>query len=299
MSPCEPLDLAHDRPRGHRNAAGRCSRAAGTSSRSTSREPLVVDGDPVRLTQVFANLLNNAAKYTNPGGHIWIDARREHGEAVVSVRDNGIGIAPDAPLGGLRHVHAGESLDRRTQGGLGIGLTLVRSLVSACTAARVEARSEGRGCGSEFVVRLPLVLDRQACASRSRASLGSLPDCRVLIVDDNRDAGDTLGHAAELAACDGRVRFTAVRKRWRRSTSSIPKSCCSTSACRAWTAMKSRAASGRGVASSVRLIALTGWGQEEDLRRAERAGFDHHLVKPPDLEKLGRLLTDVHTAGRA
>ena len=132
-------------------------------------EPMCVGGDPVRLTQVFANLLNNAAKYTNHGGRISISTRREHGEAVVSVKDNGIGIAPNALAQVFDMFMQVDRSTRRSQGGLGIGLTLVRSLVSM-HGGTVEARSDGPGHGSEFIVRLPLIVDEAAARRADRAA---------------------------------------------------------------------------------------------------------------------------------
>ena len=259
-------------------------------------EPLVVEADSVRLTQVFANLINNAAKYTDPGGHVWIDVGCEHDEAVVSVRDDGIGIPPEHLSAVFDMFTQVNRSDRRTQGGLGIGLTLVRSLVSVHRGS-VAARSQGSGCGTTFEVRLPLVLDRQACVDEPGV-LGSFPNCRVLVVDDNRDAGDTLGLL--LSSLHATVRTVHSGPEALASIDEFDPEVVLLDIGMPFmdgyeVARRIRARRGK----RVRLIALTGWGQEEDIRRAERAGFDHHLVKPPDLEKLGRLLTDVHTAGRA
>jgi CheY-like chemotaxis protein len=186
--------------------------------------------------------------------------------------------------------------DRRTQGGLGIGLTLVRSLV-AVHRGSVVARSEGIGTGTTFEVRLPLALRQPPCATEPTV-LGPFQDFRVLVVDDNRDAGETLGmlltslHAtvrtvhsgpdalAEIDEFDPEVVLLDIGMPFMDGYE---------------VARRIRAKRGK----NVRLIALTGWGQEDDVQRAKRAGFDHHLVKPPDLEKLGQLLTQVHAAGRA
>jgi signal transduction histidine kinase/ActR/RegA family two-component response regulator len=259
-------------------------------------EALIVEGDSVRLTQVFANLINNAAKYTDVGGHIWIDVRREEGDAVVTVRDDGIGIAPEHLSAVFDMFTQVNRSDRRTQGGLGIGLTLVRSLI-AVHRGSVVARSEGIGMGTTFEVRLPLAHDQQPRATEPTV-LGPLPDCRVLVVDDNRDAGQTLGmlltslHAtvrtvhsgpdalAVIDEFDPEVVLLDIGMPFMDGYE---------------VARRIRARRGK----NVRLIALTGWGQEDDVRRAQRAGFDHHLVKPPDIEKLGQLLAEVHVAGRA
>jgi hypothetical protein len=182
--------------------------------------PFTVEGDSVRLTQVFANLINNAAKYTDVGGHIWIDVRAQDHEAVVTVRDDGIGIAAEHLSAVFDMFTQVNRSDRRTQGGLGIGLTLVRSLVGVHRGS-VAARSDGIGCGTTFEVRLPLVADRRPCLDEP-GTLGPFPNCRVLVVDDN------------------------APRRWPRSMSSSPMSSCSISGCRSWTVMKSRVASGRG-----------------------------------------------------
>ena len=258
-------------------------------------QPSIVEGDFVRLTQVFANLINNAAKYTDVGGHIWVEISCEGTDAVVTVRDDGIGIAPEHLSLVFDMFTQVNRSDRRTQGGLGIGLTLVRSLVQVHRGS-VAARSEGIGCGTTFEVRLPLVLDRQPCVE-SPSVLGTLPNCRVLVVDDNQDAGDMLGmllrslqatvhtvHSgpdalATIDEFDPDVVLLDIGMPFMDGYE---------------VARRIRARRGR----RVRLIALTGWGQEEDVRRAERAGFDHHLVKPPDLEKLGRLLAQAHMEGR-
>ena len=259
-------------------------------------ESPIVEGDSVRLTQVFANLINNAAKYTDVGGHIWVDISSQGGNAVVTVRDDGIGI-PAQHLSGVFDMFTQVNRsDRRTQGGLGIGLTLVRSLVAAHRGS-VAASSEGVGHGTTFEVRLPLVLDQQPCDEKPMP-LSTLPDCRVLIVDDNEDAGDTLGmlltslHATVRAVHNGPEALASIDEF---DPDVVLLDIGMPFMDGYEVARRIRARRGK----SVRLIALTGWGQEEDIRRAERAGFDHHLVKPPDIEKLGRLLTDMHTAGRA
>lgn len=181
-------------------------------------EPIELDADPVRLAQVVSNLIGNAAKYTQPGGAITIRAWREAAEAVLSVCDNGSGIAPDL----LPHVfelfvQSDDSLDR-AEGGLGLGLTLVRQLTEM-HGGSVEARSEGPGCGSEFIVRLPLPEDA-AQARDAAAADARIPPRRVLVVEDNPDVGGmliallrSLGHEAQLAADGGSALKQARRLR--------------------------------------------------------------------------------------
>jgi signal transduction histidine kinase/ActR/RegA family two-component response regulator len=253
--------------------------------------PIVVEGDAVRLTQVFANLINNAAKYTDVGGHIWVDIRCDGNDAVVAVRDDGIGIAPENLSSVFEMFMQVNRSDRRTQGGLGIGLTLVRSLV-AVHKGSVVARSEGVGRGTTFEVRLPLVLGQQPYQEHP-GMLRSLPNCRVLVVDDNQDAGEMLGmllsslHATVRTVHSG-PEALAMLDEFAPEVVLLDIGMPFMDGYEV--ARRIRARRGR----NVRLIALTGWGQEEDVRRAERAGFDHHLVKPPDLEKLGKLLNQMY-----
>src|SRR5262249_41590384 len=170
-------------------------------------EPIVIEGDPTRLSQVLSNLLNNAAKYTERGGQVWLTAEHRDGEAVIRVRDSGMGIeAGHLPRIFEMFSQISPALER-SQGGLGIGLSLVRGLVEL-HGGTVEARSGGRGRGSEFVVRLPAQPpDRVAAEAKAAAArIASIQPCRILVVDDNRDAAESLavmlrlmGHTVETA----------------------------------------------------------------------------------------------------
>ena len=248
-----------------------------------------VAGDPVRLTQVFANLLNNAAKYTNHGGVITVTTRRENGEGIVSVKDNGIGIAPNVLSQVFDMFMQVDRSTRRSQGGLGIGLTLVRSLVSM-HGGSVEAKSDGPGLGSEFIVRLPLLAAAVLPAEASRRTQ-PLPSKRILIVDDSRDGGDSLAMllrvlGAEVALVhSGRAALDCI-------TSFRPDV--------VLLDIGMPGMDGYEVARRIRanpdhrrisLIALTGWGQDEDRQRSTAAGFNHHLVKPADIDQLRQILT--------
>ncbi|HVX12671.1 MAG TPA: ATP-binding protein [Pirellulales bacterium] len=255
-------------------------------------EPVRLTADPIRLSQVIANLLNNAAKFTPPGGKIRIRGRRLDDEAEISVRDTGIGIAPDM-LSQVFELFTQAPPVQGGQGGLGIGLTLVKSLLELMGGS-VEARSEGLNKGSEFVVRLPLtpVDEPPANAQRTAASGNSGGESRrIFVVDDNADAAHTLTELLRLAGHqvqtfhDGRSALAAapvaapevvlldlgmpemdgleVARRLRR----VPST-----------------------AQSL-LIAVTGWGQAADRERTQSAGFDHHLVKPVDSRVLRELLT--------
>ena len=253
-------------------------------------EPITVFGDRVRLTQVFANLLTNAAKYTDQGGHVWMTAARQGGTAVVSVRDNGIGIPADQLTAVFDMFTQIDRSNRRTQGGLGIGLTLVRSLV-AQHGGRVEARSAGSGAGSEFLVELPVM----AIAHSSRAPAGAVVNIlpsRILVVDDNRDAAEGLGAlltvlgATTSVACSGGEALAQLAS-FRPDTVLMDIGMPGMDGYE--TARRIRESPEHG---SVLMIALTGWGQERDRQRSRAAGFDHHFVKPVDVERLSRLLAE-------
>jgi signal transduction histidine kinase len=252
-------------------------------------QSMCVAGDAVRLTQVFANLLNNAAKYTNHGGQITVTTRREDGEAVVSVRDNGIGIAPALLSQVFDMFMQVDRSTRRSQGGLGIGLTLVRSLVSM-HGGTVEARSDGPGLGSEFIVKLPLMTETHVSSVASRR-VDSLPARRILIVDDSRDGGESLAIllrvlGAEVAlAHSGRDALDCVES-FKPEVVLLDIGMPGMDGYEVARRIRSNPANRR-----LSLIALTGWGQDEDRKRSVAAGFNHHLVKPADIEQLRELLT--------
>jgi CheY-like chemotaxis protein len=254
-------------------------------------EPVYLDADPVRLAQVLGNLLHNACKFTDPGGHVALSAKREGRELVLVVSDDGIGLAPDQIEGIFEmFVQADKSLER-ARGGLGIGLTLTRRLVEL-HGGTITARSAGPGAGSSFEVRLPIVVDEPTAppppppsAEPRAASRG-----RVLVVDDNRDSAESLAMLLSLrghdthTAHDGeealRVAAT-VRPDVMLLDIGLPK-LNGYDTCR-----KIRA---EGWGRRMVIIALTGWGQDEDRRLSREAGFDGHLVKPVDDRALEALL---------
>jgi signal transduction histidine kinase/CheY-like chemotaxis protein len=251
-------------------------------------EPVTVHGDAVRLTQVFSNLLTNAAKYTDPGGRITFTARKTGDRVAISVRDNGIGIAPDR-LGSVFDMFTQvDRSTRRAQGGLGIGLTLVRSLV-AMHGGRVEARSDGLGRGSEFVVELPTVT-AHAVGPRDVPTPQPFPRRRILIVDDNVDAATTLGELLDTLGAtvcvvhNGHGALSALDT-FRPDSVLLDIGMPDMDGCEV--ARRIRASDVHG---DILLIALTGWGQEHDHARSRAAGFDHHVVKPPDINRLRDLL---------
>jgi two-component system, sensor histidine kinase len=256
---------------------------------SIPAEPIAIEGDSVRLTQVFANLLTNAAKYTNPGGRIELSAQQVGDHAVVRVRDNGIGILPKHLDSVFEMFMQVDRSSRHSQGGLGIGLTLARSLV-AMHGGQIRAHSKGPGTGSEFVVTLP-TLARSDIAPQADTVPAALPPRRVLVVDDNRDAADTLstllralGVTVEIAY-SGRAALDAVASF---SPDTVLLDIGMPDMDGYETSRRIRAK----YANEVQLVALTGWGQDEDLRQSRAAGFDHHLVKPPDIERLREILKD-------
>lgn len=269
-------------------------------------EPITLEVDGVRIAQVLLNLLNNAAKYTEHGGRIWLSAaverasRRLPGEVVFRVKDTGVGIAPDM-LSRIFEMftQVGRSTDR-AQGGLGIGLALVRSLVQL-HGGRIEAYSAGPGQGSEFVVRLPL--PRAAAPAGAAASGGALTPAatglHILVVDDNRDGAESLamllhemGHEVEQAY-DG----LSGLERARREHPQVLLCDIGLPGISGYeVARRLRAESAY---NDVLLVALTGWGQEDDRRRSQEAGFDAHLVKPVEHEALAELLAAVRATGTA
>jgi PAS domain S-box-containing protein len=260
-------------------------------------EPLIVEGDPVRLAQVFANLLNNAAKYTDPGGHIWISTGRDGHWAAVSVRDTGAGISSEMLSRVFELFTQGEHLSERSQGGLGIGLTLVRSLLEM-HGGSVEAFSEGLGRGSEFVVRLPLAAAPVVDVPRPRTRELPTPNLqarRVLVVDDNHDSAESMGMLLKILGAEVKVVYSG------------PEALDSLSAYQPSAVLLDigmPGMDGHEVARRIRqhpefhditLIALSGWGQEEDRRRSKQAGFDYHLIKPADVTALQNLLAAIET----
>jgi CheY-like chemotaxis protein len=255
-------------------------------------EPLHVEGDLTRLAQVFGNLLVNAAKYTDRGGRIWLTARREGSDVVVSVRDTGIGIPADhLPRLFEMFSQVAPALER-SQGGLGIGLALVKGLVEL-HAGSVTARSDGPGHGSEFIVRLPMVIAPAARGPQPAAAAVDAPAGsrrRILIVDDNVDAARSLGMMLSLQgnevrlAHDGLEAVEAAAK-FRPEVALLDIGMPRLNGYEA--AQRIRA---EPWGKDMVLVALTGWGQEDDRRRSREAGFDHHLVKPVEPGELARVL---------
>ena len=262
------------------------------------KQPIMVDADITRLAQVFLNLLNNAAKYSDRNGHIQLNVERQGSDAVVTVKDTGIGISADQlPRLFDMFMQVDRTLEK-SQGGLGIGLTLVKRLVEM-HGGGVEARSKGPGKGSEFVVRLPALIDTSqpqppGAEDVPAASKSSL---RILVVDDNRDGADSLSEMLNLMGSDTRTAYdgqqgVAVAGEYRPDVILFDIGMPNLNGYEACRLIRQQPW-GKGTV----LIAVTGWGQDKDRQRTREAGFDHHLVKPVDPQALIKMLDGLH-AGR-
>ena len=260
-------------------------------------DPIYLNADRARLAQVFGNLLNNSAKYTRAGGRISLTATRMDTEVIVTVKDNGAGIPPDKLHSIFDMFMQVDRSSERSQGGLGIGLTLVKRLTEMHSGS-IEARSSGEGEGSEFVVRLPVLSKPTVLVHEAGDSaLASTPERRILIVDDNRDSADSLAMLLEITgnktymAHDGVEAVEAIEKHRPQVVLldiGLPK------------------LDGHEVCRRIReqpwgkdiiMLALTGWGQDDDRRRSLEAGFNGHLVKPVDYDKLLELLGELTNRG--
>ncbi|HSE30740.1 MAG TPA: PAS domain S-box protein [Pyrinomonadaceae bacterium] len=252
-------------------------------------EPIYLYADRVRLAQVFGNLLNNSCKYTRPNGTISLTAKRVNNEVLVTVKDNGAGIPKDKLDSIFEMFMQVDRNSERSQGGLGIGLTLVKRLTEMHDGS-IEAKSAGEGQGSEFVVRLPIV-SKPLSTMEPALSVEKTTQRRILIVDDNKDSADSLAMLLEITgnktymAHDGEEAVAAIegnRPEVVLLDIGLPK------------------LDGHEVCRRVRqqpwgkdivMIALTGWGQDDDRRKSKEAGFNGHLVKPVDYDKLLELLS--------
>jgi PAS domain S-box-containing protein len=256
-------------------------------------EPVYLHADPTRLAQVFANLLDNATKYTEPGGRIWLTAECRHGRAIVSVRDTGIGISAEGLARVFERFSQMPAAIEHSRGGLGIGLSLVKGLVELHSGT-IVAHSDGIGRGSQFTVELPVAEASPSAPQQNNEfrvpSSSTGPRRRILVVDDNRDSADSLamllrfkGHEVSTAydGIEAVQAAAAARPDVVLLDIGLPR------------------LNGYEVARRIRnepwgaktaLIAMTGWGQEDDKRRALEAGCDHHLTKPVAPAVLEKLL---------
>jgi PAS domain S-box-containing protein len=293
----EPTELAPIVDQAVETARALCTSMDQQLTVTMPPHPVYLEADPTRLAQVVGNLLNNASKFTDKGGHIWLTVEQDGDRAVIRVRDNGIGIAAEhLPRLFEMFAQVDTSLER-SRGGLGIGLTLVKNLVEM-HGGTVEVHSDGPGCGSEFTIRLPVVSGMPGRLTQP-AAVEAIPASgrRILIVDDSEDSAESLALLLQLGGHDthkahdglaaleaaGRLRPDAVLL-----DIGLP------------------GLNGYEVCSRIRkepwgketmLVALTGWGQEEDRQRSKEAGFDAHMVKPVDHDALLKLLASL-PAGR-
>jgi signal transduction histidine kinase/CheY-like chemotaxis protein len=257
--------------------------------------PVYVHGDAIRLTQVVCNLLNNACKFTDNGGSIRLTVQQEGEQVVVRVRDTGIGIAADQ-LGRIFEMFAqiNTSLES-SRSGLGLGLTLVKNLVELHGGA-VEARSAGIGQGSEFVIRLPLLAGLPTKPEEhSVAQLVSTITRRILVVDDNRDSAKSLAMLLKMSGHDVHTAHDGLEAVEAAATLQPDVILLDIGMPRLNGYEAARRIRERQRHKNLTLVALTGWGQDEDRRRSEDAGFDSHLVKPVDLAALTKLLAQSGT----
>jgi signal transduction histidine kinase len=263
--------------------------------------PVYLNADTVRLSQVFTNLLNNSAKFTGPDGRISLAARADGNSVFVSVSDTGIGISPEELPQIWELFYQLDTALEGSYGGLGVGLSLVRQLVDM-HGGSVEAYSEGLGKGSEFVVCLPVLQEAsehaQLTKSAAHAEAAAHPGVRILIADDNEDSANTLALLLRLegyviALAYNGIEALEVGDRFQPEVAvldiGMPK------------------LNGYEVAQRIRerpwgtnvlLIAQSGWGREEDVRRSKEAGFNVHLTKPPDFDALNKLLADFEPASK-
>jgi len=299
------------RPADLREVAERCLSELGIAALAQSNgltlevdsRPALVLGDPVRLEQVLCNLLQNAIKYTPRGGRLRVSTGIEDGEAIVRVRDTGVGLSPEMLQTIFEPFAQVESSRQRSEGGLGLGLPLVRSLTEL-HGGRVEARSDGPGRGSEFVVRLPLLAEEGRMATfpklvppRSAPAPEPIAGLNVLVVEDNEDGRESLrelleiwGYQVSVAGNgpEGVEMAFSVRPEVALIDIGLPGLDGNE------VARRIRSVLG---ADEISLIAMTGYGQPEDRRRALQAGFDCYLVKPVDPALLSQLLNQAGHRG--
>ena len=292
---CEPIELAPVIQQAVETCSVMIESAGQTLTVELPQQPIYLDADPVRLSQVVSNLLNNACKFAKRGGSINLIVERQENQVVIKVKDSGIGIASDKLAFIFEMFSQVDQSLERAQSGLGIGLTLSKRIVELHHGS-IEAFSDGLDKGSEFVVRLPITLD-QTLPLKEAAGVNRVDTRnRILVVDDNRDSAESL---AEILKLSGNEIFLAHDGEQAVATADmqrpdvilldigLPK-LNGFDACRrirenSW-------------AEKILIIALTGWGQEEDRRKSAEAGFDNHLVKPVNLAELMNLL-DGHSAG--
>jgi CheY-like chemotaxis protein/two-component sensor histidine kinase len=255
---------------------------------SVPAEPVWLHADPVRLAQVVSNLLNNAARYTPPGGRIALEAKHCGDEVEISVTDNGIGIPAESLDSVFDMFTQAGGPESRYQGGLGIGLALVKGLV-ALHGGTIEACSDGSGCGSRFRVRLPTQSTRPGDSAAPPESAEAPPRVKILVVDDNRDVAASLSMLLDLMGHDVRVAYDGEKAvqlagEFRPQIVLLDLGMPNVDGYETCRRIRNH-----GWGADMTLIAVSGWGQDEDRRRSATAGFDAHLVKPVSPETLAEL----------
>ena len=257
-------------------------------------EPIILNADPLRLAQVFGNLLNNAFKYTRRGGHIWLSAELQGNEVALTVKDSGVGIPADM----LQKVfelftQLGSSLER-SEGGLGIGLSLAKRLTEL-HGGTLTAHSEGKDLGSEFVVRLPVLLETALPAAPVPIAAPKPPTAarRILVVDDMRDSADSLAVLLGMGGDETQTAYDGLEavesaEAFRPDVILLDVGMPRMNGYDACRAIRQQP-----WGKSIAIIAMTGWGQDDDRRKSREAGFDHHLVKPVDIDDLLKLLAEL------
>jgi PAS domain S-box-containing protein len=259
-------------------------------------EELTLNADPLRLSQILSNLLTNAAKYTDPAGHISLSGGVQNGTLCLSVKDDGIGIAPHALTRIFEMFSQVDGASARSEGGLGIGLALVKGLLELHGGA-IDARSDGHGRGSEFIVRLQLAAATPAEASATDVAAPPVArGRRVMVADDNKDAADALAMLLELGGHEVRVAHRGraaleLAQTFRPDVAIIDIGMPDLSGYEVAKELR-RQSWGTGIC----LIALTGWGQDDDRRQAKDAGFDRHMTKPVEAWALEELLVNGNVA---
>jgi CheY-like chemotaxis protein len=264
--------MALESSRPHINAAGHRLSVLLPSERA------MLDADPARLAHAFATLLKNAARHTPPQGTIGFSAAIEGREVVVSVEDSGAGLDPAAAA-------------RLLEKGAGIGLSLVSGIIKLHDG-RIEVRSAGPGRGSEFIVRLPVAAGKSQADVHAQVPRAQSRPVRVLVADDNRDAADSLQRVLAMYGHEVRVAYdgdTALRlgKEFRPKVAVLDIAMPGSDGYDVARAIR------RQQGADITLVALTGWGQDTDRRRAIESGFDYHLVKPIDPDELNQLLAEL------
>jgi signal transduction histidine kinase len=260
--------------------------------------PILLDADPVRLAQVFSNVLNNAARYMGEGGRIRVTAERDDRMVTVIVQDFGIGIAQDMLPRVFDMFAQGEAPGEQSRGGLGIGLTLVKWLVEIHSGS-VEAHSEGRGRGTSISIQLPIAAAASAPLQPTKSNTGrrlSSTTHRILIADDNRDAAESMGMLLRLMGNDVRTVFDGLEAVEEAETFRPDVILLDIGMPKLNGYEAARRIRERGWSQGTKLVALTGWGRDDDKHKAAEAGFDRHFTKPIDPAVLERLIADFRSS---